>query len=289
VGSLLAPAAPLFCIFKVLGPMPAEVWGAGPVSRDPDGKIAAPPYNPSRAQEPDLPMQRLLSPLLLLIAACASAPQAAQVGTWGEMRRVLREGQTEARVDLAAVAKPGTWGVGVMADLEGEITVVDGEVHLAIVEHGAMTVRTLQDGDQATLLVLSEVEAWRAVDMPPIQSLQELELELGQALASHGLDPSAGPVPIRIEGAFAEVGLHVLDHSCPTADPDGPLAVRWSGPGRGSIVGIYAVGFAGKLTHHGQAMHLHVAVENGTGQMVSGHLEEVAFGAGVSVFLPAGD
>lgn len=239
---------------------------------------------------------RSLVALLLGIAgSCGSSPPArgdevpfARVECWGEMREVLHEGRSHGRVRLRDVLEPGTWGVGALAELAGEITVLDGEATLAVVREGAVELRAPRGADFAALLVLSTVEGWRRVELPQACRLGDLELVVARALERAGYDPAAAPVPLRIEGSFDQLDLHVIAGACPLADPDGAPPWRWSGAGaRGTIVGIHAEGAAGRLTHHGRASHLHAVVEGVEGERVSGHVEELALGADAVLFLPA--
>ena len=83
-------------------------------------------------------MKPLAAILALVIAGCAAPSEAPfiEVRGWGTMREVLREGDTRGRVPLVAVVEDHTWGVGALEDLEGEITIVDGEVSIAQVVDG---------------------------------------------------------------------------------------------------------------------------------------------------------
>jgi len=232
-------------------------------------------------------MYRLLFLFSLSASSCASSGTPFQLETFGEMRQVLREGHTEGRVSLTEMTTAGTWGLGALAGLEGEITILDGDVFLETVVDGRLERRAVEESDQAALLVSAWVPEWREVPLGAIASLRELEKAMGEALDTAGFDPARTPVPIRIEGEFSNIALHVLDHSCPIANPDGPPPIRWEGSDvRASIVGIYAVGFGGKLTHHGQTSHLHVVARLEVGDSVSGHLEQIAFVGRASLLIP---
>jgi alpha-acetolactate decarboxylase len=231
---------------------------------------------------------RTIPILLAALVSCASSPErVASLECWGEMRNVLREGNTEGRVRIEGVARPGTWGVGAMEGLEGEITIYDGNVVLAIVEDEQLTLREATKRDQATLLVLATVDEWRVLGIPEVRNAKDLEYALARALEATGFDPSIDPVPIRIEAEFPSIALHVLDHSCPIANPEGPPPWRYYGENvTGTLVGIYAEGQAGTLTHHGQNFHLHAVIRTEDGTTVSGHMDEVALGTDAQLFLP---
>jgi alpha-acetolactate decarboxylase len=225
-----------------------------------------------------------------ILAGCATTPERepfAQVKCWGSMREVLREGKSHQRVQIESVTHKGTWGLGVLTEMEGEITIVDGQAALAVVENGVLTHRALSERDGATLLVLSTVEEWSEQDLPEVRTLGDLQFVIEAALAGSAIKPEEGPVPIRIEGGFERMALHVLDHSCPIANPEGPKPWRWAGAGAtGSIVGIYAKNQGGVLTHHGQEMHLHGVVITADGERLSGHLDEIKLGPDARLFLP---
>ena len=42
---------------------------------------------------------------------------------WGTVHAALAQGQSQARITLREVARPGFWGVGALAELAGEVTV----------------------------------------------------------------------------------------------------------------------------------------------------------------------
>jgi acetamidase/formamidase len=101
--------------------------------------------------------------------------------------------------------------------------------------------------------------------------------------AAHDIDVTR-PFPFRVEGVASTLRLHVLNHSCPIAEPDGPKPWRFFGEGETTVlVGFYAENSAGRLTHHGQETHTHALLP---GRDISGHLDEVALLSGARVYLP---
>ncbi|MBL9076809.1 MAG: hypothetical protein JNL08_04850 [Planctomycetes bacterium] len=210
--------------------------------------------------------------LLLAAAGCAGAPPT-RVTTWGTMREVLREGHTEARVAPAAVASPHAIGVGALAALAGEVTIVDGATHIAEAQaDGTLRVRAATAADQAALLVVAEVERWIELPLGACTDYDALEDRIETALREHGRDPGA-PQPVRVRGAARRLALHVIAGACPIARPDGPAPWRFVGPVAAvELVGVFVDGAAGRLTHHDRRSHLH-AVAPG----LAGHLDDVAF------------
>ena len=206
------------------------------------------------------------------------------VSHWGEMRAVLREGRTEGRVALSEVGGPNTIAIGALEGLTAEITMLDGEAHLTEVDSSTETgVRTRRatPEDDATLLVAAEVNAWNEHALGTVPDLATLE----DRIRSMADFDASTPFPFRVEGVAGRLHLHVLDGSCPIADPDGPSPWRFFGEGeQATLVGFYAENSAGVLTHHGQATHVHAILSR---RGVSGHLDDVSFPKGARLFLPA--
>jgi len=259
-----------------------------------------------------------LLPLLLLLPSCATGSSSIKavgaeplVKHWGAMREVLREGHTEGRVELAEVIGPYTVAVGALAGLRAEITVVGGTTHLAEVVDpdqagdGApglgdnpvlddnpilndnpvrqLRVRQPVAGDEATLLVLADVTTWSEHALPTVLGLAELEASVRAIAALNEIDVTQ-PFPFRVEGTAGSVRLHVLDRSCPIADPQGPQPWRFAGTREPVVlVGFHAMNADGTLTHHGQNSHTHVVV---TERGVSGHLDSIEFLPYARLFLP---
>ena len=95
----------------------------------------------------------------------------------------------------------------------------------------------------------------------------------------------SGRFTFRIEGRAKRLELHVLDHSCPIAAPEGPEPWRYSGEDVPvQLIGFYAENSGGQLTHHGQTTHIHALLPE-TG--LSGHVDAVALADGARLFLPA--
>ena len=205
---------------------------------------------------------------------------------WGEMRLVLRDGRTEGRVDLDDALGPNTYAVGALEGLAAEITVLGGVAQLAEVLDSAspdgLHTRAVIDGDRATLLIAADVAEWNQHSIEGVANLDELETRIGLIAAAEGIE--SVPFPFRVEGTASRLDLHVLDHSCPIAHPDGPSPWRFSGEDEpATLVGFYAKDAGGILTHHGQATHTHAVLPQ---RGISGHLDEVSFASGARLYLP---
>lgn len=246
----------------------------------------------------------MLRPAALLLAfslvcACkATSDQASSSSTheaiapvvvqhWGGMRDVLRNGNTQGRITLADVVGPNTIAVGALEGLGAEITIMGGQVQLASADATELSkglrIRSHNPDDQATLLVLANVPKWTQHALAPASDISALEAAIREIALAQGLDVTQ-PFPFRIEGTATELHVHVLNHSCPIANPEGPAPWRFTGKNETiTLVGFYAEDAAGTLTHHGQSSHIHAILESGS---VSGHVDSVRFRQPSSLFLP---
>jgi len=233
---------------------------------------------------------------LALVCARAGGPSATKDGrttgttpvrTWGRMREVLRDGHAQGRVALSEVARPGSYGVGSLANLSAEVTIDDGQVYLSEVKDGQLVIRPVRKEDQATLLVVAQVDAWDSYELPAVSDVDELERVILAKVRAAGFDPTAAPIPLRLTADFAKIDVHVLNGSCPRAHPEGPAPWELTGAtAQGVLIGIYVEGRAGIWTHHGERMHLHCILRTSDGRVVAGHVDAVRIEAGGQLQLP---
>lgn len=231
-----------------------------------------------------------LSTIALAVAAGCAA-RGPRVTQHGGMREVLREGRSQPRIALAeVVARPHAYAVGAMDGLDGEVTIVDGSALVARVREGELDVGPPRAGDQATLLTLAHVEHWRNV----VLAAASAEAEFDSAIESAALsaDIHAGdPFPFVVEGEFAALNLHVINGECPMASGGNQAGAsaayrpRLDGPTRGTLIGFYATGREGEMTHHGTRTHVHAVLEH-AGRTITGHVESVSLAAGAKVRVP---
>ncbi len=241
-------------------------------------------------------MTTALPPLfsVLILVACRANPAAQVLETrqpprvqhWGAMREVMREGKTEGRVELQRFAERGWYAIGALAGLDGEITVEDGAVLIAR-ETPERLDADVHDA-RATLFTAAYVSTWRDLPLSPGADLAEIERAIAAAL-DVPLDAPTPPTPFQVVGSVQSLDLHVVRGSCPFAsDAPEEQPARWSAqsgtPAR--LIGFFAPGRAGELTHHGTRLHAHALVDAPDGRRM-GHLDDAAFAAGAILRVPA--
>lgn len=230
----------------------------------------------------------------LACAAGCNAP-ASQVTQYGRMREVLRNGQSQPRIALSEVTvRPHAHAVGALADLDGEVTIVDGVALVSRVRDGALASGPPVPGDRATLLTLAYVERWHGTALGFASGDRELETTVEEIARAAGVAVDE-PFPFVMEGELTALDMHVINGACPLAgarDEAGAQSglraayqLRLDRPTRGKLVGFFATGREGDMTHHGTRTHIHAVLEH-DGRTVTGHVERVSVAAGTEVRVP---
>lgn len=224
----------------------------------------------------------------LLIALAISSP-VLDVDV-GVMHKVLGGGQDQARVTLAeVVAMDHVFAVGALAELAGEVTIVDSEVFATTVtSEGTLDASAVTS---ATMLFGDVVEAWNVLEITEDVAPESFGTYLGDHV-------DVDPVVFTADGRFVDVRLHVIHGACPVhaarngielAPEDRPFVVEFDHI-EGRVVGIFARDAVGRLTHPGVPFHAHLVFDDpATGRTVTGHLERIGVAAGAKLALPRRD
>jgi acetolactate decarboxylase len=204
------------------------------------------------------------------------------------MRDVLRLGNTQSRISFEEMRQqPHAIGVGALTDLQGEITIFDGQIFVATTPDGISASTTSGDTNlgSATLMTLAHVEKWHHDSLP--DSLP-LEQAIEKVAMSRGID-SERPFPFIIEGVASSYELHVINGFCPIATPDlAPEDQPWRTQGESTalkVIGFFARDQHGVMTHHGSNLHIHAIIGDGD-ETISGHLDAIEMAPGSVLSVP---
>jgi acetolactate decarboxylase len=206
----------------------------------------------------------------------------------GEMRRVHLEGDASPCTDLSIVERgPGSFAIGPLAGLRGEITVVDGVVCISRFIEGEEQM-THDWNQQAPFLVYGLVNGWVEVSPPDrIDSIAGLESWLHDAARLHGLD-TARPFPFKVETVDSTIAYHVIANDVPgyrTVRPHDELKHHFTSRREPvTLIGVFSTGHAGVFTHHGSSTHIHLVSADGHR---SGHVDDITLGVETHYYLPA--
>lgn len=243
----------------------------------------------------------------LVLTSPSLRAESPEILVHGHFKRMMHKGDTTAKVQLNSLSTaPGTWGVGALAGLQGEIVQVDGRLLVSPGTAAEGKVRPPEPADAATLWASMQVREWTRVSIPRDLSLAELEAFAAEQAKAVGLNPEQ-PFALRVVGQFTDLVWHVVtgDQAAAgkgNAQPAGHsghsghsghgahankrahMAVYRSPDTAGQLIGISSgQALEGVVSHPGERLHLHYLSTNET---QSGHLDAVVVKAGASLLLP---
>lgn len=229
---------------------------------------------------------------------------AADAETWdgrivqyGKMREAIGRQQHQARVQLKKLAeRPHFYGVAALAKLEGEATILDGNVTVTRVDaHGRpQSSEAAPLEASATLLAGAYVPSWSEHKVAKGVSPDEFDEYIADAAAISGVNESK-PFVFTVQGKFSDVRLHVIHGACPVharlhkiplPQEKRPFEAELERV-QGTIVGVFANDSVGNLTHPDASTHVHLVYQDAqTGKTVTGHVEQIGLLEGAILRLP---
>ncbi len=224
-------------------------------------------------------------------AAANPEPFTATVNVYGALREIMHMGRTERRVDLAPlIGTSGTYGLGALEGLGGEVTLWDGQLWLSTPDGQGGAAAGKHDATTAgaTLLVTSTVTAWQERLLEQAVPFAQLDTFIERAAREAGVNVEEA-FPFRIEGTSTRLDWHVINGGKIPAGAHGheahmKTAVRGSLTGtRVQILGFYSPKHHAIFTHHDTNTHAHVISSTPT---VTGHVDHVDVDKGARLYLP---
>lgn len=227
-----------------------------------------------------------------LVAACASPLplNGSDSGIhWEGALRLVHEGDASGRVALEQMAgRPGLIAVGPAANLDGEVTALDGRLLVSRVSAGQVRTEevTRARATAAAFLVWSQVTQWQAPQPLAGAAATHESLERLVALQARerGIDISR-PFVFRLEGVVDSLSYHILTPRLPGATGSGHLSNAKVIERRDTpvtIVGFYSPRHTGVFVHEGSSAHLHVIEQDGA----TGHVDRVSAGPRMRLSVP---
>ena len=236
-------------------------------------------------------------PLLLLAlgAAAASAAEPFEVRAFGNFTRMAHSGHAPAVVKLAALgARPGSYGVGALAGLRGEILLWDGK--LLVTRGHSQEGRTEPPAaaDEAALFASAQVGAWDEIAVPEAMTRAQFEAFVASTAKSRGIDTERAFAFI-LRGALPSLKWHVVTGTAAKHQGGGQGAGAHSHGHAGNrvfegaqaaaiLLGFYSgAALEGVISHPGERFHVHYADPRFE---VSGHADEYGVAKGALLALP---
>lgn len=231
----------------------------------------------------------------LSAAAWAVAPRLGfDFAAFGSFQRMNHTGDTSGQVKLAALPQvAGSWGVGALAGLEGEVLLHDGRLLVSRGDDPFGGVSAPRAGEEAALFAAARVQRWAEVRLPSGMTQARFEAFVLEQGRSIGLDGSA-PFPFLLQGSYPKLTWHVVAGKPVAASGDSvrgghsnklaSMRIFEQPAASGLLVGVYSgAQLEGVVSHPGDRFHIHYA---DAALEVSGHVDAYAVASGSILKLP---
>jgi len=242
------------------------------------------------------PSTWLLAIASILLSACSqteaspktsidSSPEF-EVQWAGALKNMMHMGDLSAKANLADLADTEhLYALGAVANLKGEILIMDGDVMVSSVIEDALIIDNSYD-NEACLLVHATVGNWISVLIPEnVLTKDQLETFVCSSAAANDIDTTA-PFPFLLNGHLSAMDWHVINW--PEGDTEHSHEKHVASGLQGTlhdvdaaILGFYSNSHHAIFTHHTTNMHMHVS----TGE-IAGHLDDVTLATGCILQLP---
>ncbi|MCB0825608.1 MAG: acetolactate decarboxylase [Armatimonadetes bacterium] len=228
---------------------------------------------------------------LALVSATTQAKASPEVKVWGALRPIIMEGKRDSKIILEkAGITPDTFGVGAVAELDGEITIVGGKIYLSRSRNRLCQLdsdqRAMKSG--AAMVTISHVKKWQEVAVPQSLSWGEIDSWIDKKADELGLDTESR-IPFQFVGKFSEVTAHIIDGKNIPAGPSSHEVHAKSGVQfnskneEGTVVGFFSKHDAGVITHHTTYTHMHIVIPQ---KEFAGHVDGLVVTAETKLLLP---
>ena len=240
---------------------------------------------------------------LLITTAMA---QSASFQHHGNFKQMMQSGDTAGKVNLLTLDQSeGTWGVGALAGLKGEIVQVDGKLWVSLGTDPNGKVQTPSGNDAAVLWASGKAVQWKQVQVPSDMSQAQFEKFVSEQASANKLELHQ-PFVFRVTGTYSHLIWHVLTgeksghgaavdsghgghgghgHAGGHANKRSGMKVFRNPTATGQIVAVYSGDkLEGVVSHPGERFHIHY-IDND--QTVSGHVDQYNVRGGATLWLPA--
>lgn len=237
-------------------------------------------------------LKRYLYVLLIAstTASCTSSDQALQPSEphattiVGEMRKVMRDGKLEGTIRLDTIAKrEHLYGLGPLAYLKGEITVMDGVAYRSVVLPDSSIVVDTTYAMEAPFFGYANIPSWIETALPDsVRTLTDIEQYLDIITKDR-----QRPYFFRLVGTVADAFIHVVNL------PDGSVVTSPDEAHVGQVdyhikdteaelLGFFSTEHKAVFTHHDTFVHIHLITAD---RSMMGHVDALVLGSGVRLYL----
>jgi acetolactate decarboxylase len=207
----------------------------------------------------------------------------------GKAKNVMMGIDLSSTVFLDTLNRKHLYGVGPVEDLQGEITIYNGEVISSVVLNKKKKFRTASNAAiRAPFLVYAQVAEWVTYEVPiKVTNNKLLEAVIDSLRIAHGIADDT-PFPFLVEGNFLEVSYHIIRRNKREKEHNheahNKAKVKFGACLTDAIlVGFYSTQHEGVFTHKGQYIHVHYLKAD---KSITGHLDELVHDGVVRILLP---
>lgn len=209
-----------------------------------------------------------------------------EVKVLGAMKNVMMKGDLSAHADIDTINKQHLYGLGPVAEMKGEIMILDGKV-FTTAKDGKKLLNQQDKVSKAAFLVYSNVEKWKAFSInASINSYAELETLVEITAKQNGYDGEK-PFAFKIDATPKNISYHVIDWKEGTVHTmENHKQFAYAGSFTNSkmtLLGFYSKHHQSIFTHHTTFMHVHLLDEK---TKTVGHLEELKVKGFITFYLP---
>lgn len=211
----------------------------------------------------------------LVLTSLNTLAQNGTVIATGAMRNTMFNGQLAGLIRLDSIAQPGTYGIGPVEFLRGELLLWDGHAYRSTAQgDSAMEVEQRPDS-KAPFFVHQFVKEWTEIVLPDsITDLPMLDAFLTARFAALGK-----PFAFTLLGRISEVRAHIVDVTPGTVINGPDDAHRENKNYRLTdrtmdLLGFFSTRHKAVFTHHDTNIHVHAITAD---RDWMGHVEELRF------------
>ncbi len=212
---------------------------------------------------------------VLLLTSFSTLAQNGPVVPTGAMRNTMFNGQLAGLIQLDSIAKPGTYGIGPVDHLRGELMVWDGHSYRSSAKGDSAMVVEERPDSRAPFFVHQHVSNWTTIELPDsVVDMPSLDAFLTARFAALGK-----PFAFTLQGKVSEVHAHIVDVTPGTVinGPDDAHRENKHYTLRDrdmDLIGFFSTKHKAVFTHHDTNIHVHAITAE---RNWMGHVEELRF------------
>lgn len=211
--------------------------------------------------------------LLIIIMVCfaCESPKTHTVTHYGAMRDIMHKGDISTKVKIDTLDQVNLYGLGAVAQMQGEITVINGRTFVSKVDD-SLAIQGSSENVKAALFVLSQIDQW---DTLKVEGGDDLELLIASTLKERS---TVIPTPFMVIGEPQMVSYHIINLDPNSKDKSDHKAGAFTDTIKNralTLLGFYADDAQGIYTHHDSGMHVHFMEES---SFLTGHVDDVVLG-----------